>query len=83
MSKAYMLQYRNPKKKDWRDWVAFSFCPSLEYAQNELVTIFLAHKMDARRQSHGKWDMLMRAAKELPIGNVLKYGSRQWRIMLE
>lgn len=83
MSKAYMLQYRNPKKKDWRDWVAFSFCPSLEYAQQELMNIFRTHKGQARRQLQRKWDTLIQGAKDLPIGKVLEYGSCQWRIMLE
>ena len=83
MSKAYVLQYRNPKKKDWRDWVAFSFCPNLEYAQRELVNTFRIHKEQARRQLQRKWDTLMQGAKDLPTGKVLEYGSRQWRIMME
>ena len=83
MSKAYVLQYRNPKKKDWRDWVAFSFCPNLEYAQRELVNTFRVHKEQARRRLQRKWDTLMQSAKDLPIGKVLEYGSCQWRIMLD
>lgn len=84
MSWAFRLECRDTLKLGHEVWTPFSYEPSLEWARDSLRKTFLGHKHDASTvESARKWEELADEAMDLPIGKVLEYESKQWRIMWE